>query len=404
MRYLGNKTRLLPEIERAAGRLDFSRGTMVDLFAGSGVVSRFFRGRGNRVLSNDLMASSHLFQKLYLEWEAAPQFESLRRELDLPKCRIRHDSESGRRRQSEGETLNDLPGNWQATESLLAFMMTEIEPVEGVTYRQYSPGGASGRAYFRPERAAEIDGILTALRDWHRRAWIDTAELSFLIAILIDAADRRANISGTYGAYLKTWQANTGKALDLRRPQLVSGPLGRAHQGDALQFLPGVEADLLYLDPPYNGRQYPSNYHLFEVLTHLAFDEDLAAFEASIYGKTGLIPWRHKASKLCSQRGSECRDFMRELLMATEIPRVVISYSEEGILDADDFDEILAEYADIPVSKLGRRREDISYRRFRSDADGRVASTGAERQYKTVPGRDRNEVCEWLYFVSRAKG
>lgn len=389
MRYLGNKTRLLPDIERCAQRLGFERGTVCDLFAGSAVVGRYFRGRGSRVVANDLMASSYLFQRLYLEWDRAPEFEPLRREIDLAVAPI------------PSEPDPDLPGDWSVVRSVFRHLECDVDPVEGVLTRQYSPAGPAGRQYFRPERAARLDGILAALRRWRADGWIDEPELAFLVAVLIDAADRRANISGTYGAFLKTWQTNTAGPIELRLPALAAGPKGRGHCGDARALIPEVDADLLYLDPPYNGRQYPSNYHLFEVIAHLAFDDDLDAFESTIYGKTGLIPWQHKSSKLCSQKGSECRDFMRDILTTTTIPRVVISYNEEGILSADDFEELLAEYADRPRQQLGEVREEISYRRFRSDQDGRQARTGASRQYKTVPGRERDEVREWLYFVAK---
>ena len=84
MRYLGNKTRLLPHIDRCARRIGFESGTVCDLFAGTGVVGRHLRAGGNRVLSTDLMHSSFVFQKVFLEVERGPGFVELREQLDLP--------------------------------------------------------------------------------------------------------------------------------------------------------------------------------------------------------------------------------------------------------------------------------------------------------------------------------
>ncbi|MGE4601463.1 MAG: DNA adenine methylase, partial [Planctomycetota bacterium] len=78
MRWLGNKVQLLEEILLAAERAGFSGGTVCDLFAGSGTVGRFFRSRGCRVISTDLMHCSLAFQKVFLACPGPPRFEGLR--------------------------------------------------------------------------------------------------------------------------------------------------------------------------------------------------------------------------------------------------------------------------------------------------------------------------------------
>ncbi len=396
MRYLGNKSKLLPRIVEAAKSIGFdagsSGGTVCDLFAGSGVVSRYFRQDGYRVLGCDLMESSHVFQRIYLEMTRPPSFRALREQLDLPEI------------DAVPRQLPALPGRWQPTLTVLSYLQVSadaggIDAEDGLFTRQYSTAGDAGRGYFKPEIAGRIDAFVARVRDWSAREWIDDLERDLLTAILINAADRRANISGTYGAYLKKWQSNAHGALEFSLPDIPSGPKGKAHLGDAIEYAPEVRADLLYLDPPYNNRQYAANFHMFEVLVRAIRCDDLAAFEATIYGKTGLVPWKDKASPLCSQRGTECRDAFRSILRSIQVPRVVISYSEEGIISGDEFREMLAEYAGVAESKLGHVLTEIPYRRFRSDADGRVSSTGAGRNYKTLPGRNENEVCEWLFHV-----
>ncbi|MEM7262094.1 MAG: DNA adenine methylase [Planctomycetota bacterium] len=387
MRYLGNKTRLLDQITDAARGLGFERGTVCDLFAGSGVVSRHFRSLGNRVEACDLMESSYTFQRVFLEIECAPSFDALLSKLDLP---------GELRRERETPTA---PGDWTATFRVLDHLEFDGDGVDGLITRQYSTAGESERGYFRPEVARRIDRVIELVRQWEEAEWIGSIERDLLTAVLIDGADRRANISGTYGAYLKKWQSNSEGELRFALPEIPKGPKGRAHHGDACEVISEIEADLLYLDPPYNNRQYAANYHMFEVLVRAIRTDDPAALESSIYGKTGLVPWKDKASKLCSQRGTECRDAMHAILMSTRIPRLVISYSEEGILFRAEFKELLAEYAGRRVSDLGDVLSELSYRRFRSDADGRVSRTGAERQYKQLSGRNRNEVHEWLFHV-----
>ena len=255
--------------------------------------------------------------------------------------------------------------------------------------------------YIREENAARFDAMLGGLREWHHDGLLTEPETYLLLGTIIDAVDRVANISGTYGAYLKKWQSNAIADLSLRLPAIVEGPVGAGNQRDASEWIEEVDADCLYIDPPYNQRQYAANYHLLDIVARIPFEADLPTFESSIYGKTGLVPWREKASVLCSRRGTDCRDAFASILERTRVPRVVISYNEEGIITRDEFEEILAAYAGVRRSKLGTVLREIPYRRFRSDADGRVASTGAGRQYRELPGRERNEVHEWLFSVAR---
>ncbi|MEE8142221.1 MAG: DNA adenine methylase [Planctomycetota bacterium] len=391
MRYLGNKTRLLGDIEECARKIGFQRGCVCDLFAGTSVVGRHFRSLGNRVLSTDLMECSFVFQKVFLELESPPAFRGLEK-VKLPEPASLTRLQDGSPFQQE---------EWLPTLRVVRYLEEIVESRTGLLTRQFSPKGSAGRRYLRPEAAARLDGILLQLREWRQENVLDELELMLLLAAAVDAADRLANISGTYGAFLKSWQSNTQRPVRLILPSLVQGPRGAGNLKNALHWIHEVEADLLYIDPPYNTRQYPANYHLPEVIAQIPRVEDLEALEASLYGKTGLIPWRHRASLLCSRRGSACRDAFHQLLKATHIPRVIISYNEEGIIQKHEFEEMLAEYAGVPRSRLKNALTEISYRRFRSDSDGRVAHTGAGRSYKHLPGRERDEVREWLFHVQK---
>lgn len=391
MRWLGNKRHLLGEIEAAARSLGFERGTVCDLFAGTARVGRHFRALGSRVVATDTMASSHVAQKVFLELGGPPEFAGLAAARELPEP---VDAQRVR------AAAPDDPWRWEPARRALAWLES-LPPAEGILARQYSPAGGARRRYLTSENAGSLDAMLLELRALRTEGALTEEETYLLLATLVDAVDRVANISGTYGAFLKEWQANALAAPELRLPATVEGPRGEANRRDALEWLGGVDADLLYVDPPYNNRQYAANFHLLEVVARIPFEPDLLAFEGSLYGKTGLIPWRETASPFCSRRGSECRDAFARLLASTTIPRVVISYNEEGIVGRDEFEELLAEWAGVPRSGLGGALREIPYRRFRSDADGRISSTGSERSYRELPGRARNEVHEWLFAIER---
>src|SRR5215208_6864240 len=71
MRYIGNKTRLLPFILRTLERSGIGVGSVHDAFAGTASVSRAFKADGWRVCSSDLLMSSYVFQRAYVVADAA---------------------------------------------------------------------------------------------------------------------------------------------------------------------------------------------------------------------------------------------------------------------------------------------------------------------------------------------
>jgi adenine-specific DNA-methyltransferase len=220
-------------------------------------------------------------------------------------------------------------------------------------------------------------------------------ERDVLLASLIDAADRVANISGTYGAYLKTWQKNALAPLELRCPPIVPGPRARVFRCDGNELVRRVACDVLYVDPPYNDRQYPKNYHVLEVLAEILDVLDVDAYEASIYGKTGLLPFGDRQSDYC--RGSTCARAFRELVAEARAEHIIVSYNEEGILSREEIARAFREACGDGGFSLERDHLVIPHKRFRSDAD-----RGAARRYRVLEGRGRNEVGEWLFYGRKA--
>lgn len=85
--------------------------------------------------------------------------------------------------------------------------------------------------------------------------------------LLLNAVPYVSNITGTYGAYLKYWDKRTYKELTLEEIDIQpSSVVCSCYNQDALSFAHQMECDLAYLDPPYNGRQYLSNYHILETI------------------------------------------------------------------------------------------------------------------------------------------
>jgi adenine-specific DNA-methyltransferase len=224
-----------------------------------------------------------------------------------------------------------------------------------------------------------IDAMRCALEEWRADGLIDDDAFFTLLAALIEAADRVANTTGVYAAFVKSWQANAVRPIELKLPRLVRGNGCSARRADALVLARELEPfDLLYLDPPYNARQYPGYYHIPELIATGWFD---GAVETR--GKTGLVTDPDKRSDW--SRSRRCERAFEALVATAPWKHLVMSYNAEGIIPEMTIERVLRENGRHGTYKRYRNR----YKRYRSDADG------ANRRYRG------DSVYEYLYCVDR---
>ncbi len=151
----------------------------------------------------------------------------------------------------------------------------------------------------------------------------------------------------------------------------------RAYQGDINGLVGSLgHYDLLYLDPPYNTRQYSAYYHVPEVIAEGWFEG-----EPDLRGKTGLIPDEHKKSDWSTREG--CVPALAELLYRADATHVVLSYNNEGIIPETEIERI---FRSVGISDT-YRRVGRSYKRYRADRDSK------QRQYKA------DQTTEYLYYA-----
>lgn len=363
MRYIGNKTRLLPFLTQTLETLTIEPGVACDPFSGTASVARALKARGWRVHCGDLMAMSYAFQVARVELDRTP---------DFPASLLGTPSSPRSRAASYATVIAHLDG---------------LPPSPGFVSEHYTPAGRigrrSGRMYFRPENAARIDAIRERIADWSAARHLDRRGEQLLLATIVQAADRVANTTGVYASFVKSWQPNALKPLRLRaiRP---AAPGRSAAQGCTAFLGPAHELtervgtiDLLYLDPPYNERQYPGYYHIPELLARGWRPPP------ALRGKTGLIPDEELRSDWC--RRGRCEDELRGLLQRADVRHVLLSYNDEGLLPAETIEAVLRETGESD----SYRRFDLGYRRYRSDADGPA------RRYRG------SEVRERLHYVRR---
>ncbi len=364
MRYIGSKFNLLSHIERVVDDLGVKDGIFCDLFAGTACVAAHFKRQGFQVISNDLLELSYAFQRALIANNEEPKFAGI------------------------AETLGDVQGdnlfaNLSPYHKVVAWLNC-LPGKRGFIYHNYCPSGDNeyGRQYLSDSNGQKVDAIRQQIQQWRAAGEITENEFYLLLLPLLEATSKVANISGTYGAYLKHWDPRTYKNLPMVPAEIIRSDVPhQVFRDDANQLIEDIRCDVLYLDPPYNTRQYITNYHLLETIARYDNPE--------LRGKTGLRNYEDgEKSAYCSK--SDCYSVFQDLIEKADARHILVSYNNEGILSHDEVMSIL--------SLRGEPRCDssIDYRRFKSNShgdqptsDNRVQELLFHLDVKTSPKRSR---------------
>lgn len=329
LNYIGSKFKLLDWIDSTilekTGWVNLENRRIVDAFSGTGIVAHHFRKRGATVISNDAelysAIISHAFTRSILTGSCREFIERINREL-----------------------------------------AAAAEPfAPGFITTNYSPFETCERMFFTLDNARKIDYV---------RIQIELAadtfsedEHKFLLASLLVSADAVSNVPAVYGCYLKNFKAKALKSFVLTEIHDCETP-AREHSSslhlDVLsnQFIDAVNStgviDLVYLDPPYNERQYSKNYF---PLNEIAKSPTGRLATTVLKGKTG-IPDDCFISPFC-KKGKSAEAAFERLFRDIHARWIFLSYSSESLVSQEKMLEIAGKYGEVSVIE----RE---YKRFKS--------------------------------------
>lgn len=336
MRYIGNKENILDKIYSILQINEISGESFFDFFAGTTNVSRFFKAKGYKVSSSDILYLSYCLQKAYVENNEEPSFSSLI--PNLPPF------------PSEELLSNPL-------DKVVGFLNT-LEPIKGFIYENYTPGGTKDlerpRTYFIDENGGRIDAIRTKIEEWKSNGLLSDSEYYILLACLIETIGFYSNIAGVYAAFQKHWDPRALKPLTLKTIELVKNTHdNKVFNADSMDLLDDIDVDILYLDPPYNERQYAPNYHILETISK--YDNP------SLKGVTGMRDYSNQKSRFC--RANTALEDLDKIASTAKFKYLVLSYNSEGIMPQDKIIETLQKYGQVKL-------EQFEYARFKSNNNG----------------------------------
>lgn len=315
MNYIGSKYKLcqdfLPSAIKSVCGNDLSQKVFCDIFAGTGIVGRTFRPLVKQIIANDIEYYSYVLNRNFI-----------------------------------GNSIEI-----QNKESAIAELNSLMPSVKGFIYRNYCRGGQGERQYFSDINGMRIDACRQKVEEWKEQGAVSEDLYYFLICSIIECADKVANTASVYGAYLKHIKKTAQKDFVITPAEFIADhKKNKVYNGNANELIEHIEGDILYLDPPYNARQYGANYHLLNTIA------EYKPFTPQ--GKTGLR--KYYRSKYCSHNTVQAE--FEQLIRDARFKFIFLSYNNEGLMSVDEVRNTMSRYGHYDLLQT-------DYHRFKADSN-----------------------------------
>ncbi len=335
IKYIGSKRKLLAPIVAGVRGFGGTRSAL-DLFSGTARVGHALKQAGLHVTANDHLAYASTLARCYVGADAR---------------------------------------EWRAEAEAVIASLADAAPQDG----WFTQAFCRDARYLQPENGQRVEGVRAAIT----ARGLPPALEAIALTSLMEAADRVDSTTGVQMAYLKKWAKRSFNPLTLRVPALTEGPgeALRMEAEDAAQ----VEADVAYLDPPYNQHSYLGNYHVWETLVRWDAPETYGIANKRVDCRTYKNPFNSRR---------RIADAMARVIERVRARELVVSFSDEGFLDRAELVEMLSARGHVRVATTGFDRyvgAKIGIHSPAGEKVGRVSHT-RNREMIFLVGPDRARV------------
>lgn len=273
-RYLGSKAKLIDFIHKVVNENCKDIKSILDLFGGTGIVGYSFNKECS-ILINDILTTNLVVYDTFFSYE----------QIDLNKIEI-------------------IINNYNSID------------IEEDNY--FSINFAD--TYLSEKNMKKVGYIRDDIDKLYIDKKINKREKSILICSLIYSIDKIANTVGHYDSYRKN--GNLNQILHMQIPHLDMDKYNNNNQifnEDSNQLVKEINADLVYIDPPYNSRQYCDAYHFLE---NVALNK-----KPEVFGVARKMDRSKLKSKYCT---SKAANEFADLIENIESKYILVSYNNTG--------------------------------------------------------------------------
>ena len=320
--YIGNKRSLLGFIGDAVAlvkkNLKKEKLDVVDIFSGSGIVSRYMKQHSSKIIANDLEDYSYVLNKCYL---------SNKNEIDMDELISWYNY---LKENLDGE-LND-----------------------GIISEMYAPKDINNikfgeRCFYTTRNAKYIDTARQLIENVPERYRI------YFLAPLLTEASVKNNTSGVFKGFYKNSKTGIGqfggndenalsrikRDIDLPFPVFSNYNCDvEVYKEDANELVKKLDlVDLIYMDPPYNQHPYGSNYFMLNLIDKYEIPKEIS--------KISGIPKDWNRSKFNQSR--EALKTFENLCKNAKAKYLLISFNNEGFIKKEEMINMLSKIGKVTI-------------------------------------------------------
>lgn len=270
-RYTGSKYKLMPWIKKLILKYCTEHDSLFDVFGGTGVVTASLLDITKKCIINDFLYSNKVIYEAFFNQE----------EFDLEK-------------------LNSFVNKY----TLVDISLLEDNYVS-LNY---------GDKYFRYDDAKLIGYIREDIELAFASSVINRHEYCILLTSLLYSFDRCANTVGHYEAYIRGKEIRSHFVFELIEPIKTNNTIS-IYREDSNQLAKKIIADIAFIDPPYNSRQYSRFYHVMETIVK---------WDKPILSGIAMKPPEENMSGYCKNTAPE---LFEDLISNLKVKYIIVTYN-----------------------------------------------------------------------------